>query len=241
MAKQEEQRWAEWAVVLACMTIAMTILMVIIEKTPLGMLVLLVAFLAYSVYPVLYLTGYFNPLRRKERLFRVVIAFCCLIGFSVWIGFLFWPSPRIHITRVEPRLPIRDIPVINLNLRNDGRDAHIEIFYQVFFVDILPWEPKEKEEMEQKLWEDFKRNPQLQTSLDIANGEEAWTTIFGTKLNQDQIKRFTDYTNGASVYVMGQFRYTDLISERNIDFCALFQNQQGVVPRCTKHNGASRD
>jgi hypothetical protein len=184
MSKPEDQRWAARALVLACMTIAMTILMVIIERTPLGMLALLVSFFGYSVYPIIYLTGFSDPTRRKERWLRLIITFAVVVAFTVGIGILFWPSPRIRILSLQPHPPQPDKPVeVNLQIRNGGRDAKIVIAYKVFFVDLLPRERKERAEME-----------------------------------------------GG-----------DLVSEKNIDFCGLFQNQISVVPRCSHHNGGSND
>src|ERR1700693_1708176 len=145
MPKQEEQKWAARALVLACMTIAMTILVVIVEKTPLGVVLLLAAFLAYTVYPIIYLTGFNDPLKRRERWARVIISFTLAVGFAVGIGLVFWPPPRIRLEREDPYPfpPIATQPVaVNLYLRNDGRDARIEIAYQIFFVDFNPVTPK---------------------------------------------------------------------------------------------------
>jgi hypothetical protein len=244
MPKQEEQKWAARALVLACMTIAMTILVVIVEKTPLGMVLLLLAFLAYTVYPIIYLTGFNNPLRRRERWAKIIITFAIVIAFAIGMGFLFWPLPRIRITKEEPYPypPVSTQPItVNLYLRNDGRDARVEIAYQIFFVDYNPLTPKERGEMEEKLWDKFKQNPRAMPAMDIATAEETWTTLPGDVLSNDQITRLMANTNGASIYVMGQFRNTDLISEKNLDFCSLFQNRQGVLPRCVQHNGISKD
>lgn len=248
--QQEDKRWEARGLVLACMTIAMAILLVIVEKTPLGMVFLLVAFVAYTVYPVVYLTGFSDPAKRKSRWVRVIVSLVLIVCFGWVLGVMFWPTPRIRITKLDPFPLASGSPVqINLTLRNDGRDARIEILHHIFFADLVPADDTERSGMEDKLWQDFILHPVSQSPMDILTSEETWTTVGSGEfiLNKDQFDRLAVPSSSASpskkavIYVMGKFHYTDMISEKDLDFCAILQNKPGVVVRCSNHNGVNRD
>src|ERR1700733_7557733 len=115
-----ESLWAHRALVLACLTIAMAAALVIIEKTPLGMVVLLLVFLVGTTYPVMFLAGWFDPAHRKTRVLRFLLPMLVLLVLTGWMGYAFWPKPKIRIVEIVPEPITANVPLsVALTYRND--------------------------------------------------------------------------------------------------------------------------
>ncbi len=243
------ERWAVKALVIACMTIAAAALLVIVEKSPIGMVVLLTVFVAAMVYPIVEFVKWKNPTQSpREKAFLNFVLIVVTVLAACVLGDIFWPSPRIRVVSVGPAQPTPNQPqTANLYIRNDGRDARIQFVFRLFYVDRNFRDERDRDEMEEHLWEQFQAKPGLMPEQDILNGETTWLTMghddtqpnLDLVLSGDQVTRLLHPT-GPCVYMMGQFRYVDLISERTLDFCEYFQSNIAVIPRCVHHNGVAK-
>lgn len=223
MAKETTGLWERRALILAFLTIGMATLLVIIEKTPFGMVVLLTVLVASFIYPVKCLIDELYPNTSRRKKWSMTCGGMLAIVFvAILIGIWFWPTSRLRITKETPNPLQPNAPVtVNLNLRNDGRDVGYLLGYRIMFVDSLPINQKDREEMEETLWQKFERTKKFLPRGDILQGEETWLTMGDDALTQDQIARLRP-DNSASVYIMGEFQFAGLLSERPLQFCNLF-------------------
>lgn len=245
--QDSQESLAVKALVIACLTIAAAALLAIVEKSPLGMVLLLIVFVAAMLYPISAFTNWQNPKQsaREKRIVKALFVLVTMLAAGL-MGYWFWPTPRIRVVSISPWEPKPGVPQdVNMYLRNDGRDARFKLAFRIFYVDRNFASETDRAEMEENLWQQFMSKPDFMPEQDILNGETTWLT-FGHSPNRelelvltpDQVTRLQGGI--PCVYIMAQFRYVDTISERNLDFCEYFQKDVTVLPRCVHHNGVAK-
>jgi hypothetical protein len=238
MGRESPGTWERRGLILAFLTIGMATLLVIVERTPIGMVVLLTVFAGSFIYPTKCFIDDLCPnVGQTGKRWRLTGGLACIVIFAVVIGIWFWPTPRMRITKEVPQAPQPGQTLkVNFWLRNDGRDAEYRLLYRILFVDSIPAAVKDRGEMEENLWKKFEQSPKILPDGEILGGEETWGSLLDESLTQDQISHLRP-DSSAAVHVMGEFQYTDWISERPLQFCNLYQANVEVLPRCFHHNG----
>jgi hypothetical protein len=239
--------WAHRALVLACLTIAMAAALVIIEKTPLGMVALLAVFLLSSTYPVMFFTGWFTPEHRKKRVARLASPMLLLLAFTGWIGYTFWPKPKIRVLEMQPEHIFANVPLsVRLTYRNDGHDANVVVFYRLIPVDDVPFDMTEREKQEDSIWNTFKNGPtRMPHRATVLEGTTEYGTMVSDLLVSPALAATfntpfspTDKVLGArrgpGIYIVGEIRFVGIITEVPVSFCGLFQGDVDLSPKCVK-------
>jgi hypothetical protein len=221
---------------IACFTITSAIVVVLIDKTPVGTAVLLVLMAGTLSYPIFHLPWVVGTTGRQKAL-RITILLILALGAVTIAGVTWWPTSKLHIIKWEiiPVSPNKHITV-NLHCRNDGHDVTIQIFYKIAWVDAVPPDEASRNTLEDRLWEEFKKNPQNVPPTDVPEAEETWTSLFGESLTPDQAQKITapgvNDPTAPGIYVMGRVHFLGLVTERDVTFCNFFQNDVRVFVKC---------
>ena len=220
---------------------AMSVVLFLVEKTPLTVAISLVLLAGLLVHPVLHLPWVVNSHSRKARIQRsavvLVISFVAVAGFGVIV----WPPPKrphLVVYRYDVSPPLNSNPAyFNVFVRNDGElDTEMRVFGNIYLVQGPPPDPKKRGEFEDKAFEAMLKTEAYKTapSLQVPAKNE---TYFSATVPPADAQTFAKLQNGEIVVMLtGRLIYSDKKGELHTDYCLFVQKFQRPFFMCQRHN-----